>query len=99
MRWRITWSSTKFRTANGFRLAPKGAVSNAYGVKHKVPRQTWTTLGVTFQGRLFTVSLNGEKLFDVEDATFSEAGKTGFWTKADSVIYFDDFLVVDDGKK
>ena len=90
-----------YKVQNGERvsLAPKGAVSNAYGVKHKVPRQTWTTLGVTFRGGLFTVSLNGEKLFDVEDATFSEAGKTGFWTKDDSVIYFDDFLIVDPAKK
>ena len=37
--------------------------------------------------------------FDVEDATFAQAGKTGFWTKADSVIYFDDFLIVDAPKK
>jgi hypothetical protein len=26
----------------------------------------------------------------VEDSTFTESGKTGLWTKADSIIYFDD---------
>jgi hypothetical protein len=41
----------------------------------------------------FTVSLDGKKLFDVEDSTSPGAGKTGLWTKSDSVIYFDDFEV------
>jgi hypothetical protein len=27
----------------------------------------------------------------VEDSTFTQAGKIGLWTKADSVTYFDDF--------
>jgi hypothetical protein len=77
-------------------LAPKGTPSNTYGVKHPVPKQTWSTLSVAFQGNVFTVGFNGQKLFDVEDATFTAAGKAGLWTKADSVIYFDDFQV--DGK-
>src|ERR1035437_7075209 len=75
-------------------LAPKGAVSNSYGVKHRVPKQTWSTLSVAFHGNLFTVSLDNQKLFDVEDSTFIGARKTGLWTKSDSVIYFDDFEVV-----
>ena len=90
-----------YKVQNGERvsLAPKGAVSNSYGVKHKVPKQTWTTLRVDFHGPLFSVSLNGEQLFEVEDPTFTGAGKTGLWTKADSVIYFDDFQVSQEGKK
>lgn len=74
-------------------LAPKGTPSKTYGVKHRVPKQTWSTLAVTFQGNVFTVSMDGQKLFDVEDTTFTGAGKTGLWTKADSVTYFDDFQV------
>jgi hypothetical protein len=74
-------------------LAPKGAVSNAYGVKHRVPKQTWTALSVGVRGTVFTVSLDGETLFSVEDSTFTGAGKTGLWTKSDSVIYFDDFQI------
>ena len=54
---------------------------------------------MSFRGNLFTVSLGGEKLFDVEDLTFATAGKTGLWTKSDSVIYFDDFHVSEEGKK
>lgn len=84
-----------YKVENGVRLAlpPKGAVSNTYGVTHKVPGQTWTALSVVFSGKVFSVSLNGEKLFEVEDATFLGPGKTGLWTKADSVIHFDDFQV------
>ena len=90
-----------YKVQNGERisLSPRDAVSNAYGVKHKVPKQTWSTLSVGFHGRLFTVSLNDQKIFDAEDSTFTEAGKTGLWTKADSVICFDDFQAVDDAKK
>jgi len=90
-----------YKVKNGERLslAPKGAVSNAYGVKHRVPKQTWSTLSVDFHGRLFTVSLDNQKLFEVEDSTFSGTGKTGLWTKSDSVIYFDDFQVVEQDKK
>jgi hypothetical protein len=90
-----------YKVQNGQRvsLAPKGAVSNSYGVKHRVPKQTWSTLSVGFHGNLFTVSLDNQKLFDVEDSTFTGAGKTGLWTKSDSVIYFDDFQVVEQGRK
>jgi hypothetical protein len=62
-------------------------------VKHRVPKQTWTALSVRFKGPVFTVSLDGETLFSVEDSTFTGFGKTGLWTKSDSVIYFDDFQI------
>ena len=84
-----------YKVENGERrsLAPKGSASKTYGVKHDVPKQSWSTLSVSFHGMLFTVSFDGQKLFDVEDSTFTGPGKTGLWTKADSVIYFDDFQV------
>ena len=90
-----------YKVQNGQRLAlaPKGAVSNSYGVKHRVPKQTWCTLSVDVHGNLFTVSLDNQKLFDVEDSTFTGAGRTGLWTKSDSVIYFDDFQVVEQVRK
>jgi hypothetical protein len=64
-----------------------------YGIKHTVPGQQWSTLGVAFRGPRFTVSFDGEKLFEVEDSTFAGAGKVGLWTKADSVTYFDGFEI------
>jgi hypothetical protein len=74
-------------------LAPKGAPAKTYGVKHPVPKNTWSTLKVVFRGSLFTVYCNGKQIFEVEDSTFAGAGKTGLWTKADSVTYFDDFQI------
>jgi hypothetical protein len=90
-----------YKVQNGQRvsLVPKGAVSNTYGVKHRVPKQIWSTLSVAFQGTIFTVSLDNERLFEVDDSTFTGAGKTGLWTKSDSVIYFDDFQIVEHVRK
>jgi hypothetical protein len=62
-----------------------------YGVKTPVEKNQWHSLRVDFSGNRFTVQFNGEKLFDVEDNTFTDAGKVGLWTKADSVTLFDDF--------
>lgn len=90
-----------YKVENGERvsLAPKGLPSKTYGVKHTVGKQVWSTMRVEFRGSVFTVSLNGEKVMEVEDKTFTGAGKTGVWTKADSVIYFDDFEVVNASKR
>ena len=39
------------------------------------------------------VYFDGSKLYDVEDPTFTRAGRVGLWTKADSVTHFDDLTV------
>lgn len=72
-------------------LEPKGTPSKTYGVKHKVPKQTWSALKVEFLGASFHVYFDEKKIMEVVDNTFSGAGKVGLWTKADSVTYFDDF--------
>ena len=51
----------------------------------------WHTLRVEFAGNHFKLIFDGKHLFDVEDTTFTEPGKVGVWTKADSVTLFDDF--------
>jgi hypothetical protein len=43
---------------------------------------------VEFAGNHFKVSFNGKDVFEVEDRTFSEPGRIGLWTKADSVTAF-----------
>jgi hypothetical protein len=73
---------------------PLKGEGRTYGKKSDVPSGQWSTLRVVANGRLFEVYLNGAKLYDVEDATFSKAGKVGVWTKADSVTQFDDLTVV-----
>ena len=84
-----------YKVENGKRssLAPTGMPADTYGVKHTVPSRRWATLGARFEGNLFTVFFNGKQLFQVEDSTFSEAGKVGLWTKADAVTHFDDFQI------
>ena len=74
-------------------LSPVGR-NGEYGVKHTVPAERWSTLGVAFKGSRFRVLFDGEELFQVQDGTFSAAGRVGLWTKADSVIHFDVFEIV-----
>ena len=84
-----------YKVENGIRLsiAPKGLPSRAYGFKHDIPKGRWNSLRVNFKHSLFSVFFNGERLFEIEDRTFQKPGRTGLWTKADSVTYFDDFAV------
>lgn len=86
-----------YKTVNGVRssleiLGRKGG----YGVKVAVPANQWHTLRVDFAGTRFQVTFDGKSLFEVDDATFGEAGMVGLWTKADSVTEFRDFSY--DGK-
>ena len=82
------------KVENGRRtdLAVQGE-GRTYGVKgyarrpveHVACGRRWTPV---------TVHFNGTKRYDVEDATFSRAGRVRVWTKADSVTHFDDLTVV-----
>jgi Domain of Unknown Function (DUF1080) len=81
-----------YKTVNGARssldiVGRKGG----YGVKIAVPANQWHTLRVEYAGTRFKVIFNGQPIFEVEDATFTEAGMVGLWTKADSVTAFDAF--------
>lgn len=84
-----------YKVENGKRtdLPLKGS-GRTYGKKADVPKDKWSQMGVTARGSLFTVSINGEGLYEVEDVTFTGAGKAGVWTKADSITYFDDLTIV-----
>lgn len=61
------------------------------GVDLKVTGGTWHTLRVEFRDSQFTVFFDGLKVLTAHDGTFTAAGMTGVWTKADSVTVFDDF--------
>ena len=75
---------TIYDTVNGRRTERKRA-------NMKVTPNQWHTLRVDFQGTHFTVTFDGKKALEWDDATFKDAGKVGVWTKADSVTAFDDF--------
>lgn len=76
-----------YRVVNGNRIK--------FGGREGVPLKTgeWQSLRVEHRGAAIAVFLNGEKLFEAEDRTFSEAGKVGVWIKSDSVTWFDDLAV------
>jgi hypothetical protein len=84
-----------YKMENGKRtdlpLVDKG---RTYGVDVPPLGNDWINLKLIVKGDLFTVYLNDKELFKVQDSTFTEAGKVGFWTKADAVTYFDDFEII-----
>jgi hypothetical protein len=84
-----------YKVENGRRTdLPLKGTGRTYGMEATVPKNAWSQLGLTVRGRIHIVSLNGQGLYEVEDATFSGPGKVGMWTKADSTTYFDDFTIV-----
>jgi len=75
---------TIYHTVNGRRVAFKN-------FNTKVASGVWHTLRVEFHGSSFSVTFDGNKAIEASDTSFANAGKVGVWTKADSVILFDDF--------
>jgi Domain of Unknown Function (DUF1080) len=59
----------------------------------KVATNTWHTLRVEAAGNHFVVTYDGQKVLDATDDTFKDSGKVGLWTKADSIIQFDDLAL------
>src|SRR5713101_5760890 len=86
------------RDANNYYVARANALENNVTIYHtikarrtekkrtkmKVASNQWHTLRVDFQANHFTVTLDGKKAIEWDDATFKDAGKLGVWTKADS---------------
>ena len=75
---------TIYHTIKGKRVSFKN-------VDIKVAPGIWHTLRVEFAGNKFAVIFDAKKVIEATDDSFSDAGKVGVWTKADSVTLFDDF--------
>jgi hypothetical protein len=80
---------------DNFRLyhVVKGRRVQFAGANLKVTPQTWHEIKVEARGDEFKCYYDGQARITAKDSTFTEAGKIGLWTKADSVIYFDDLTV------
>ena len=63
------------------------------GSNFKVTPDAWHEMKVEARGDDFRCYYDGELKITTRDATFKNSGKIGLWTKADSVIYFDDLSV------
>ncbi len=83
----------KLKDGKSTAIAPLGADEKASSVPHEVEEQRWNTLRVVFRGARVSVYLNHRKLLDAQDSTFLVAGRTGVWTKSDTIAYFDDFRI------
>ncbi len=59
----------------------------------RLPEGKWFTVKVVMKGNKVTCYLNGKKYLEKTDNTFTKPGKVGFWTKADAVSDFDNFMV------
>ncbi len=66
-------------------------------IKVETQPGTWYTVRVTMIGNRITCYLDGKKMLEAEDNTFTEAGLVGLWTKADAVTSFDDLTVLSQG--
>ena len=84
-----------YLTKNGHRKTIK------YWQDHKVAQGKWHELKVVVDDFDFEVWLDGRPIGKVEDEdhTFPDAGMVGFWTKADSVTWFDKLTVSADGNE
>ena len=54
---------------------------------------SWHTLAVEVRDDRFQIYWNNQMVIEARDRTFTESGRVGIWTKADSVTYFDDLIV------
>lgn len=71
----------------------KGKRVRFAGANFKVTSNAWHEIKVEARGNEFKCFYDGKLRFTAKDDTFKEAGKIGLWTKADSVIHFDDLTV------
>src|SRR2546427_12974777 len=67
----------------------KGKRVRFAGWNGKVTSGTWHELAMEMVGDHIQVFFDGSKVIDDHDGTFNDAGKFGVWTKADSIIQFD----------
>jgi hypothetical protein len=79
---------------NNFRLYKmvNGRRLQFAGVNVKVSSGQWHTIRVIAKGDHITCWFDGKQLIDAHEKTYT-TGKIGLWTKADSVIAFDDLTV------
>jgi hypothetical protein len=72
-------------------VARLGPGFRAQQVSHKIEPMDWNVLRVTFQNARMTVYFDHRKVMDADDTVFLKPGKTGVWTRGDTIAYFDNF--------
>jgi hypothetical protein len=67
----------------------KGRRRQIKGWSGKVAANAWHMLAIEARGNRLKVFWEGKPIIEAEDDAFTDAGRVGVWTKADSVTYFD----------
>lgn len=62
-------------------------------VPHRIDDREWNLLKVRFRGSKVMLFFGHRKLIETEDSTIYKPGKSGVWTRGDTVAYFDNFRV------
>ena len=75
-----------YRVVNGNRKQLKSVDCN-------IKSGGWFTMTIEMNGNKISCSLNGNKIIETTDNTYTKAGRVGFWTKADAQSYFDDLTI------
>lgn len=75
----------------------KGRRMQFAGANFRVTTNVWHQIKVEARANEFKCFYDGQLKFMAKDDTFKDAGKIGLWTKADSVIHFDDLSVEEFG--
>jgi hypothetical protein len=57
----------------------------------KVKTGQWHKLKVDVKGNKMEGYLDGEKMWEITDDTYKDAGKVGLWSKSDAQTHFDEF--------
>jgi hypothetical protein len=94
----------RYRDENNYFITRSNALENNIrlytvqgGQRHQlaswsgtVTPNAWHEYRLEIRGDHLVVFWDGRKVIDHHDSTFTDAGRVGVWTKADSVTYFDD---------
>ena len=60
---------------------------------HSIIAYLWHEITISHSGTKIVASLDGKQMIELEDSTFTEAGKVGLWVKADGKTAFDNLWV------
>jgi hypothetical protein len=71
----------------------EGSRSELASFTGTVTADAWHDYRFELRGDHLEVFWDGTRVIDHRDSTFAAPGRAGVWTKADSVTYFDDFVV------
>jgi hypothetical protein len=86
-----TIAAVRFQDGKPTPIAKLGPGLKAFQVNHKIEPQEWNVLRVTFLNSHMTVYFDHRKVMDAEDSSILKPGKTGLWTRGDTIAYFDNF--------